>query len=55
MTLAKNNINIADFRLGRNNNKEAMAVISIDSTISKDTISKLKSLNAALSVKYAEI
>ncbi len=55
MTLAKNNINIADFRLGRNNNKEAMAVISIDSTLSKNTISKLKNLNAALSVKYAEI
>ncbi len=54
-TLAKNKINIADFRLGRNNQKEAMAVISIDNNIDKIILEKLKNLNAALSVKYAEI
>jgi D-3-phosphoglycerate dehydrogenase len=55
MTLAKNNINIADFRLGRNNKGEAVAVILTDSKVKKDVIEELSKLKAALSVHYAQI
>jgi D-3-phosphoglycerate dehydrogenase len=54
-TLAKHNINIADFRLGRNQNKEALAVIIVDNEITNDVISELGKLKAAISVTYAEI
>ncbi len=54
-TLAKHNINIADFRLGRNQNKEALAVIIVDNDITNDVISELGKLKAAISVTYAEI
>jgi len=55
MTLAKENINIADFRLGRNNKGEAVAVILTDTKVTKEIIEKLSKLKAALSVHYAEI
>jgi D-3-phosphoglycerate dehydrogenase len=54
-TLAKHNINIADFRLGRNQNKEALAVIIVDNEITNDVITELGKLKAAISVTYAEI
>ncbi len=54
-TLAKHNINIADFRLGRNQNKEALAVIIVDNDITNDVITELGKLKAAISVTYAEI
>ena len=54
MTLAKNNINISDFRLGRNQN-EAMAVIITDGKVTKDVIDELSKLKAAISVKAAQI
>jgi D-3-phosphoglycerate dehydrogenase len=54
-TLAKHSINIADFRLGRNQNKEALAVIIVDSDVSADVLSELAKLKAAISVTYAEI
>jgi len=55
MTLAKHNINIADFRLGRNKEGQAMAVIIVDNVVNDNVINELKSLKAALSVGYAEI
>lgn len=54
-TLAKHGINIADFRLGRNQNKEALAVIIVDDDISKEVLSELATLKAAISVTYAVI
>lgn len=54
-TLAKHNINIADFRLGRNQNKEALAVIIVDNDITNDVLSELAKIKAAISVTYAEI
>ncbi len=54
MTLAKNNINISDFRLGRNQN-EAMAIIITDGKVTKDVIDELSKLKAAISVKAAQI
>ena len=55
MTLAKYNINIADFRLGRNKESQAMAVIIVDNEVNDDVLNELKNLKAALSVAYAEI
>ncbi|ACM92635.1 D-3-phosphoglycerate dehydrogenase [Nautilia profundicola AmH] len=55
MTLAKNNINIADFRLGRNKEGQAMAVIIVDNEVNEDVLNELRNLKAALSVGYAEI
>jgi D-3-phosphoglycerate dehydrogenase / 2-oxoglutarate reductase len=54
-TLGKHNINIADFRLGRNQNKEALAVIIVDNDVTKEVLESLEKLNAAISVTYAEI
>jgi len=55
MTLAKYNINIADFRLGRNKEGQAMAVIIVDNEVSDEVLNELRGLKAALSVGYAEI
>jgi len=54
ITLAKHNINIADFRLGRNQN-QAMAVIIVDDEVNDDVLKELLNLKAAISVAYAEI
>lgn len=53
-TLAKHNVNIADFRLGRNAN-EALAIIITDSDVGKETLKELASLDACLSVDYARL
>ncbi|MEO1928649.1 MAG: phosphoglycerate dehydrogenase [Nautiliaceae bacterium] len=55
MTLAKHNINIADFRLGRNKENQAMAVIIVDNDVNENVLNELRHLKAALSVGYAEI
>ena len=54
MTLAKYNINISDFRLGRSRD-EAMAVIVTDTKVTKEVLEELSKLKAAISVYYAEI
>jgi len=53
-TLAKHDVNIADFRLGRNND-QALAVIITDSDVSKTTIKELSELEACISVNYARL
>ena len=55
MTLAKYNINISDFRLGRNRDGEALAVIITDTPVSKEVLEELSKLKAAISVKSAQI
>jgi D-3-phosphoglycerate dehydrogenase len=52
-TLAKDNINIADFRLARNKNSEALALIIIDEDITDNTKSELRNLKACISLSYA--
>jgi D-3-phosphoglycerate dehydrogenase len=52
--LGDNNINIADFRLGRNT-KGALAVIIVDEEVSSDILTKLSSLKAAISVAYVNV
>ncbi len=53
--LAQDSVNIADFRLGRNSNSEALAVIIVDSDVSSKTLDKLSSLDACIGVDYASI
>jgi D-3-phosphoglycerate dehydrogenase len=52
--LADDNINIADFRLGRSKNG-ALAVILVDENVEDSTLKKLQNLEAAKSVSYAQI
>jgi D-3-phosphoglycerate dehydrogenase len=53
--LASENINISDFRLGRNENHEALAVIIVDENVSDETLKKLSELEACISVNYVQI
>ncbi|PAF52619.1 phosphoglycerate dehydrogenase [Helicobacter sp. 13S00477-4] len=53
--LAKYNINIADFRLGRNMKKEALALIVVDNQIPENVINELKNIPACLGIKTVTI
>jgi len=53
--LSTHNVNISDFRLGRNNKSEALAVIVTDTSASSDTLTELSSLEACISVHSAKI
>lgn len=52
--LGDNNINIADFRLGRNS-KGALAVIIVDEEVNSEILHKMAKLKAAISVSYVNI
>jgi D-3-phosphoglycerate dehydrogenase len=52
--LGDNNINIADFRLGRNK-KGALAVIIVDDNINETILEKLRNLKAAKAVYFVNI
>ncbi|MFA5461784.1 MAG: phosphoglycerate dehydrogenase, partial [Sulfurimonas sp.] len=54
-TLAKHNVNIADFSLARNDKKQALAVILVDSIISDATLAELLKIDACQSVQYARL
>jgi len=51
--IAKHNINISDFRLGRNSDGLALAVIKVDGKVSKELLEDLSKLPACISVKSA--
>ena len=53
--LGAHNVNIADFRLGRNKSGEALAVIIVDSAVNDKTLKELAALKACISVSYARI
>nr|WP_232012939.1 phosphoglycerate dehydrogenase [Campylobacter insulaenigrae] len=53
--LAHNNVNIADFRLGRNGFGKALAVILLDEKISKTILAELRAIDACIFAEYAEI
>ncbi len=48
--IASNNLNIADFRLGRDKNSQALAVVKVDGVISKKLLNELSELETCLSV-----
>jgi D-3-phosphoglycerate dehydrogenase len=54
-TLGKNNVNIADFSLARNDKSEALAIILVDNAVSDKTLSELAALEACISVNYARL
>jgi D-3-phosphoglycerate dehydrogenase len=54
-TLAKNNVNIADFSLARNDKAQALAVILVDNAVNDKTLEELSKLDACISVNYARI
>ncbi|AII15107.1 alpha-ketoglutarate reductase / D-3-phosphoglycerate dehydrogenase [Campylobacter iguaniorum] len=51
--LAEEKINIADFRLGRDDNGFALAVILVDQDIKKDILAKLNALETCVWAEYA--
>jgi len=53
--LASNELNISDFRLGRDNKGQALAVVKVDGQISKKVIDELEELEACISVSYATL
>jgi len=54
-TLGRNSVNIADFSLARNDQKQALAIILVDNAVSDATLKELEDLDACLSVNYARL
>jgi D-3-phosphoglycerate dehydrogenase len=48
-------LNISDFRLGRDNKQQALAVVRVDGHVSKKVIDELNALEASISVSYATL
>ncbi|MDH5464455.1 MAG: phosphoglycerate dehydrogenase [Thiovulaceae bacterium] len=53
--MAKHEVNIADFRLGRDNKGRALALIITDAVVTNDTLTELSNLEACINVAYARI
>ena len=53
--LANNNLNISDFRLGRDKTAQALAVVKIDGEITKKVLDELYTLEACISVTHVTI
>jgi len=53
MIIAKNKLNISDFRLGRDDKGKALAVVRVDGNISKELIEEVAALPACINVSYA--
>ena len=53
--IAKHGLNISDFRLGRDNKQQALAVVRVDGDISKPLLEELASLDACISVAHASL
>ncbi len=53
--LANHHVNISDFRLGRNNQSQALAVIMVDNSVTEATLRELAELEACIGVSYARI
>ena len=53
--IAKHNINISDFRLGRDSNARSLAILHVDGNITKELILELSNIEACLGVNYVNI
>ena len=53
--IANNNINISDFRLGRDKGTQALAVIKVDGIVSEKLLKELSELDACLSVSFVSV
>jgi D-3-phosphoglycerate dehydrogenase len=53
--VASHGLNISDFRLGRDNNAHALAVVNVDGTITKELLTELANVEACISVSHVTI
>jgi len=53
--ISSNDLNIADFRLGRDKNAQALAVVKVDGDVTKKLLNELSNLETCLSVSYVVI
>ena len=53
--LAKHGVNIADMRLGRNKEKQALAIITTDEKMSPEILSEFKLIPACIALGYVEL
>ncbi len=53
--IASYNVNISDFRLGRDSNSQALAVVKVDDNVNKSLLQELSSLETCISVAYVVI
>jgi D-3-phosphoglycerate dehydrogenase len=53
--MAEHGLNISDFRLGRDSEQQALAVVRVDGQIKKELIEELSALEACISVSYATL
>ncbi len=53
--ISSDGLNIADFRLGRDNKSHALAVVKVDGNISETVIAKLAELEACIKVNHVSI
>ena len=53
--LASNELNISDFRLGRDKKQQALAVVRVDGHVSKKVIDELNALDACINVTHATL
>jgi len=53
--IAEHQVNISDFRLGRDGKGHALAVVKVDNTVSKSLIGDLEALDACISVRSVTV
>ena len=53
--ISSHGLNIADFRLGRDNKSHALAVVNVDENVTKEVLFELSKLEACLSVNHVSI
>ncbi len=53
--MASNGLNISDFRLGRDSKGQALAVVKVDSVVTKKVLDELSELEACISVAEASL
>ncbi len=53
--VSENGLNIADFRLGRDNKAHALAIVKIDGNVDKKVLTELENLEACISVTHVSI
>ena len=53
--ISSNNLNISDFRLGRDTHAQALAVVKVDGNVTKELLTELSNLETCISVSYVVI
>jgi D-3-phosphoglycerate dehydrogenase len=53
--IASHKLNISDFRLGRDRNSQALAVVKVDGKVTKELLNELSALETCLNVTYVAI